>query len=37
MDVENYGFNFKKVSAVALGKQKTHKNYKWSYTMNNEQ
>lgn len=37
MDVKNYGFNFKKVSAVALGKQKTHKNYIWTYTMNNEQ
>lgn len=37
MDVKNYGFDFKKVSAVALGKQKTHKNYIWSYTINNEQ
>lgn len=34
MEVNNYGFNFKKVSAVALGKNKTHKNYKWSYDIN---
>ena len=36
MEVNNYGFDFKKVSDVALGKRKTHKNYKWSYILNNE-
>jgi|694.fasta_scaffold00011_164 group I intron endonuclease len=35
-EVTKDGFNFKKVSAVALGKGKTHKNYKWSYNINYE-
>lgn len=33
--VSEYNFNPQKVSLVALGKAKTHKNYIWSYTRNN--